>query len=417
MTPDSALPAHALLLGWPKSAVLLFEIALQLAGEHEISTVLQHIVNEAPMVADARYAALGVHQDGVMTTFVHHGLDEETVSRIGHLPEGRGLLGELTVADRPMRLAEISTHPDSCGFPPGHPPMHSFLGVPIARGGRRYGNLYLTEKRGGGLFTDEDEALVVALAGFAAGAIESAQLVESERARVAAVANAAGAAEQAQARRVMLGEVFAAQEAERARVSRDLHDDVGQALTSVLLGLRLVERSLDGDDVDLIDARGLVAEVRELVGDALVGARRLAFELRPTVLDDIGLAPALARLGDDVAGRSGLTVEVAVYGLDGDIRVGGEFETVVYRVVQEALTNVVRHANATTASVTVTLANGRLRALVEDDGDGFDPGAPLSGRHLGVAGMTERSELVGGTLMVDSRPGHGATIRLEVPID
>ena len=417
MAPDPALPVHARLLGWPRSAVLLFEIALQLAGEHEFSAVLQHIVDEASSVADARYAALGVHHDGMMITFIHHGLDEDAVSRIGHLPEGRGLLGELTIADRPIRLAEISTHPDSCGFPPGHPPMHTFLGVPIARGGRRYGNLYLTEKRGGGLFTDEDEALVVALAGFAAGAIESAQLVESERARVAAVADAVAAAEQARARRVMLGEVFAAQEAERARVSRDLHDDVGQALTSVLLGLRLVERSLDGDDVDLVDARGLVAEVRELVGDALVGARRLAFELRPTVLDDIGLAPALARLADDVAGRSGLSVEVAVHGLDGDIRVGGEFETVVYRVVQEALTNVVRHADATTVSVTVTLANGRLRALVEDDGDGFDPGAPLSGRHLGVAGMTERSELVGGTLMVDSRPGHGATIRLEVPIE
>ena len=255
MAPDSALPAHANLLGWPKSAVLLFDIALQLAGEHDFSALLQHIVDEASSVADARYAALGVHQDGVMTTFVHHGLDDETVSRIGNLPEGRGLLGELTIADRPMRLAEISTHPDSCGFPLGHPPMHSFLGVPIARGGRRYGNLYLTEKRDGGLFTDEDEALVVALAGFAAGAIESTQLVESERARVAAVAAATSAAEQARARRVMLGEVFAAQEAERARVSRDLHDDVGQALTSVLLGLRLVERSLDDDDVDLADAR------------------------------------------------------------------------------------------------------------------------------------------------------------------
>ena len=417
MAPDSALPAHANLLGWPKSAVLLFDIALQLAGEHDFSALLQHIVDEASSVADARYAALGVHQDGVMTTFVHHGLDEATVTRIGQLPAGRGLLGELTIADRPMRLTEISTHPDSCGFPRGHPPMHSFLGVPIARGGRRYGNLYLTEKRDGGLFTDEDEALVVALAGFAAGAIESTQLVESERARVAAVAAAAAAAEQAQARRVMLGEVFAAQEAERARVSRDLHDDVGQALTSVLLGLRLVERSLDDDDVDLADARGLVGEVRELVGDALVGARRLAFELRPTVLDDIGLAPALARLGDEVAGRSGLTVEVAVHGLDGDIRVGGEFETVVYRVVQEALTNAVRHADATTVSVTVLFADGRLRALVEDDGNGFDPAAPRSGRHLGVAGMIERSELVGGILTVDSRPGHGATIRLEVPIE
>ncbi len=414
MAPDSALPAR--LSGWPKRALLLFDIALELAAEHDLPAVLQRIVDGAAVIGDARYAALGVYNDGRITNFVHHGIDEDVVARIGHLPEGHGLLGEVSVASRPMRLAEISSHPDSCGFPPGHPTMRTFLGVPVARGGRRYGNLYLTEKYGDALFSDEDEALVVALAAFAAGAIESAQLVESERARVAAVAEAVAADERARTRRVMLGEVLAAQEAERARVSRDLHDDVGQALTSVLLGLRLVEGSLAGDDVDVVDGRRRVADVRELVTDALMRARRLAFDLRPTVLDDIGLAPALQRLGDDVAERSGLTVEVAVHGLDGEVRLAGEFETVVYRVVQEALTNVVRHARATTASVTVTWADGRLRALVEDDGVGYEPDAPRSGRHLGVEGMTERSELAGGILTVDSRPGHGTTIRLEISI-
>jgi signal transduction histidine kinase len=414
MAPDSTLPAR--LSGWPKRALLLFEVALELASEHDLPAVLQRIVDGAATVADARYAALGVYGDGRIINFVHCGLDEDAVARIGYLPEGRGLLGEVIVGEGPVRLAAISTHPASVGFPPGHPPMQSFLGVPVARGSRRYGNLYLTEKRSATGFSDEDEAFVVALAGFAAGAIESAQLVESERARVVAVAEAAAAEERARTRRVMLGEVLAAQEAERARVSRDLHDDVGQALTSVLLGLRLVERSFADDDVDLADGRRRVADVRDLVTDALMRARRLAFDLRPTVLDDIGLAPALQRLGEDVAERTGLVVEVAVHSGDGDARFAEEFETVVYRVVQEALTNVVRHAHATSASVTVTLADGRLRALVEDDGVGFDPDAPRTGRHLGFAGMSERAQLAGGNLTVDSRPDYGTTIRLEVPI-
>ena len=399
---------------WPARALLLFEVALELAGEHDLAAVLQRIVDGAATVADARYAALGVYDGGRITSFVYHGLDEDVVARIGRFPEGRGLLGDLIVADGPVRVADISTHPDSCGFPSGHPAMRTLLGVPVARGGRRYGNLYVTEKHGQVAFSDEDEAFVVALAGFAACAIESAQLVESERDRSVAVAEAVAAEERAHARRVMLGEVLAAQEAERARVSRDLHDDVGQALTSVLLGLRLVEGSLSGDHVDVADGRRQLADVRELVADALVRARRLAFDLRPTVLDDIGLAPALQRLGVDVAERSGLVVEVAVHGLDD--RLAGEFETVVYRVMQEALTNVVRHARARSASVSVTLADGRLRALVDDDGVGFDPAAPRVGRHLGLEGMTERAELVGGVLTVESWSGHGTTIRLEVPI-
>src|SRR3546814_3176652 len=244
--------------------------------------------------------------------------------------------------------------------------MRTFLGVPILRAGRRYGNLYLTEKAGAALFDDTDEALVTALAAFAAGAIETAELLTRERSRAAAV-------EQARARRELLGQVIAAQEAERARVSRDLHDDVGQALTSVLLGLRRVEDSLARPDVNAVDARRRVAELRELVADGLRRTRQLAFDLRPTVLDDVGLAAALQRLTDDVASRSGLSVELDTAALAPDERLAPEVETVIYRVVQEALTNVVRHASATTASVALAGRDGTIRVFVEDDGTGFEP--------------------------------------------
>ncbi|MEQ1699059.1 MAG: HAD-IC family P-type ATPase [Ilumatobacteraceae bacterium] len=259
------------------------------------------------------------------------------------------------------------------------------------------------------------EALVVAFAAFAVGAIESAHLVQAERARADAVAELAAAKERAASKREMLGQILNAQEAERARVSRDLHDDVGQALTSVLLGLRLLESSLAGDEVALDDARRRTDDVRSLVTDALGRTRQLAFDLRPTVLDDVGLLPALERLSQDMTARGDTIVAVAAHGFVAD-RLPPEIETVVYRVVQEALTNITRHARAATASITVIVAEGRVRVLVEDDGVGLETNAVPGRGHLGLTGMVERADLVGGTVELSSTPGSGTTLLLELPL-
>lgn len=387
----------------------LLSAALELSDAHDRDTVLQRIVNGAAVVAESQYAALGVYGgDGRLMTFVHHGVDAATIDAIGRYPDGHGLLGEVIIADRPVRVHDIDSDPRSEGFPEGHPLMRTFLGVPILRGGRRYGNLYVSEKLDGRTFDDTDEALLVALAAFAAGAIETTELLAAERQQAAVE-------EQARARRELLGHVIAAQEAERARVSRDLHDDVGQALTSVLLGLRLVEDALARPTIDADDARAHVADLRELVADALRRARDLAFDLRPTVLDDIGLGAALERLTSTIAARAALTIELAVTGLEANERLTPETETVLYRVVQEALTNVVRHAGATTASVTISATAKRVRALVEDDGVGFDPSAELDRPHLGVDGIHERAALAGGTVAITSAPGTGTAVMLEVP--
>ena len=402
--------------GWPLKVQTLLEAVLVLAGEHELDTVLWRIVAGAATIADAKYAALGIYSEtGAIESFIHYGMDDDIVARIGSLPGGRGLLGEVIVASGPIRLAELGVDPRSCGFPPNHPPMRTFLGVPVGRGGRRYGNLYVTEKADGEPFAEEDEALVVAFAAFAVGAIESAHLVQAERARAEAVAELAAARERAGFKREMLGEILNAQEAERARVSRDLHDDVGQALTSVLLGLRLVESSLASDEVALDDARRRTDDVRALVADALRRTRKLAFDLRPTVLDDVGLVPALERLAQEMTARGDTAVALAADGFAAD-RLAPEIETVVYRVVQEALTNVTRHADAATASITVIVAEGRLRALVEDDGCGFKTDAAPTRGHLGLKGMAERADLVGGTVELSSTPGSGTTVLLELPL-
>ncbi|MBF6557845.1 MAG: GAF domain-containing sensor histidine kinase [Acidimicrobiales bacterium] len=409
-TRDGAGPAG------PGRLQALLGAALELSGEHEFEAVLRRIVEGAAAIAEAAYAALGIYDEtGAIESFITHGIDENAAARIGAPPQGRGLLGEVIVASGPIRVEDIGTDPRSCGFPACHPPMRSFLGVPVGHGGRRYGNLYLTEKAGGMPFGEEDEALVAAYAAFAACAIESARLVASERARAEAVAELAAAEERDRLRRQMLGEILDAQEAERARVARDLHDDVGQALTSVLLGLRLVESSLGKNEADLDDARLRTEEVRDLVADALGRTRHLAFELRPTVLDDMGLLAALERLVADTSTRTATAVGLATHGV-GDDRLAPEIETVAYRVVQEALTNVARHSQAKSASVTVSVAEGRLRALVEDDGVGFDPVAAARCGHLGLEGMAERAALVGGSLETSSAPGAGATVRLEVPL-
>ena len=387
-----------------------------LSDEHELDTVLRQIVAGAATIAEAKYAALGIYNKaGAIESFIHHGMDDDTAARIGSLPDGHGLLGEVIVASGPIRLADLSADARSGGFPLHHPPMRTFLGVPVGRGGRRYGNLYLTEKTDGGPFADQDEALVVAFAAFAVGAIESAQLVQAERARADAVAGLAAATERVVFKREMLGEILNAQEAERARVSRDLHDDVGQALTSVLLGLRLVESALASGEVALDDARRRTDDVRALVADALRRTRKLAFDLRPTVLDDVGLVPALERLAQDMTARADTTVSFAAHGFGAD-RLPTEIETVIYRVVQEALTNITRHAGAATASITVIVAEGRVRALVEDDGVGFETDAVPTRGHLGLKGMAERADLVGGTVELSSTTGTGTTVLLELPL-
>ncbi len=394
---------------------LLLRAALDLSVEHDPDRILDQVVRSAAAVAGARYAALGVYgRDGTIERFVHHGVTDATVEEIGHYPTGEGLLGALIVSDGPIRLADLTRDRRAYGFPPHHPEMHAFLGVPLRVGDRRYGNLYVTEKLDGTTFDVQDEHLMVTLASFAAAAIEGTRLVSAEWERARALADLAAAGQRIRSRAETLARVIDAQEAERARVARDLHDQIGQALTSVLLGLRLVDGSLSSDQPDLAEVRSRSAEVRSLVADALEEVRRLAFELRPTVLDDIGLVAALQRLADDTTARHDVAVELTFHGLSDDERLPADHETVVYRVVQEALTNVCRHAQATRVAVDVRNRHDQLQASVTDDGIGFALDAVRSGS-LGLAGMHERAELVGGNLEIDSASGAGTRVVLKVP--
>ena len=528
----------------------LVETGIAINSELSLDGVLERIVEAAARVTGAEYAALGVidPSGSGLERFVTFGMAPEVQTEIGDPPHGRGILGVLIKDARPLRLHDLTEDPRSVGFPPGHPQMHSFLGVPIRLRGVAYGNLYLTEKEGGD-FTDEDEELVTLLAAQAAVALENARLYESATtwsqqleslnevgaalvgeleldpllelvvarlrdligARLVAIALPAGetlriaAADgvgsdtlaaismleadsktahvmergrseridslledpevnQEVARRLgastglyvplrarertigvliahdkigrdhrfssadlrlaeqfalrasiavdlsrrvardSLRRVVAGQEVERRRLARELHDETGQALTSILLGLRTVEDAHSDVNVD-----GL----RELVVGTLQDVRRLAVQLRPKALDDFGLVAALERLVQTFSESSGISVELEAQ--IGEERLPSDVETTVYRIVQEALTNVVKHAEAHRVSILLVRRGGTVTAVVEDDGQGFDPAA-VRDDSLGLEGMRERVELHDGRMVVEASRGSGTTLRIEMPL-
>jgi signal transduction histidine kinase len=532
----------------------LVRAGIALSSELSLDELLRRLVETAAVLTRARYAALGViDRDGQqLERFITHGIDADESKAIGDLPRGRGILGVLITDVETLRLHDLSDDPRSVGFPPNHPPMRSFLGVPVMLRGVAYGNLYLTEKEGGADFDAEDEDLVGLLAAQAAVAIENARLYEASRrwsqqlealnevgnalateidlprllelivrrlrelidARLIALAVPRGdgtlvieAADGERAEEILglelepagskagrvlerrrgervdsllddpevdyglgrpigartglyvplivrdrpigvivahdksgddprftnddlrLTETFAsraavavdqsrrvatdalrrvveAQELERRRLARELHDQTGQELTSVLLGLRAVEDAPDSEarEQALRNVRGQVVET-------LHDVRRLAVELRPKALDDFGLVPAVERLAESFVVQTGLRLDVEAQ--LGKERCSSDVETALYRMVQEALTNVVKHAQARSVSIVLTHARGTITAVIEDDGRGFDPEAAREG--MGLDGMRERLGLIGGKLGIESRPGGGTTLVAKVP--
>ena len=204
-----------------------------------------------------------------------------------------------------------------------------------------------------------------------------------------------------------LRRVVAAQELERERLARELHDETGQALTSILLGLKGLEDTVTSDD-----GRRAVAKLRELVVGTLQDVRRLAVELRPKALDDFGLVPALERLTEGFSDQTGIAVDLEATAV---ARLPAEVETALYRIVQESLTNVAKHADARTVSVVLTRQVGVVTTVIEDDGRGFDPARAGQDR-FGLQGMRERVQLLDGNLRVESRSGAGTTLVVQVPL-
>lgn len=361
----------------------LLDALLLVASELDLDAVLQRIVEAAAGLVGARYAALGVlDEEGEgLARFVWTGMPDDAVERIGYVPRGHGLLGLLITDARPIRLEDLGTHPSSTGFPPGHPPMRTFLGVPVRIRGKAYGNLYLTEKDGGGPFTADDEALVVALAAAAGVAVENARL------------------------HARLAELVVAEE--RDRIARDLHDNVIQGLFATGLSLQGAARMADHPEV----VQRIDAAVDEL--DRTVRRiRTTVFELGSSALGGRSLRREVLDVSAEAA---------RVLGFEPDVRLEGPIDVVVGEretehaaaVVRELLANVARHAEASSAQVEVTATGERLTIVVRDDGAGIGEGG-AGGR--GVANLRARASALGGHFGVAPGPDGGTVAVWDVPL-
>lgn len=508
-------------------------------GDLELQQVLRHIAEAALTLVDAEYAALGViDRDGRLDQFIHVGMPADVAHLIGHLPEGHGILGAVIESEHPIRLERLSEDPRAAGFPQHHPPMTSFLGVPVRVRGEIFGNLYLTN-RAGGTFTDEDEELVLALASTAAIAIDNArryeeaqrlQRLSSALAEITAALLAADTGssfgvlaervaslvevdlvyivvpdpvsgnlrvdtargvgsdsiegaelpdDSAAARAIAGGDVvvlrdvgdrettplgllaastvavpllvsgvaagalcgsrrssdrrfsaedlstlaeFAAQAGialalaqaradrqrldlveERARIARDLHDNVIQRLFGAGLGLQALAAKIPAH-ADSIAA--YVAEIDAAIADF----RTAIFALRTT---DLGsFRHRLLDVANDAAALLGNSPRVAFTGPI-DLMVSGVLADDAAAVVREALSNVARHAQATTAEVSVSVTDSRLDILVEDDGVGI----PSSRAHEGgIVNLLARARAHGGTCEFEPREAGGTRVRWSVPL-
>jgi signal transduction histidine kinase len=361
----------------------LVQAGLVLASELSLPSILQKIVELACQVADARYGALGVlDSDGRMIfDFITHGVTEEERRAIGNLPVGKGILGLLITEARPIRLTRIQDHPRSVGFPPNHPPMTSFLGVPMKVRGRIYGNLYLTEKRGAAEFTEQDQEAVVTLAAQAGVAIENARLQEDLR-RLAVLED-------------------------RERIAQELHDGVIQSLFAVGMGLQAAGAMTDDPETVRGRLDAAVNDVDRVIRDL----RNYIFGLGGGPADR-ELSRALHGLADELRRGSDIAIRVDV-----DPAAPGALAsraTDIAQFAREALTNAVRHSGAATVSVVISREDGSFVVEIEDDGKGFDPEA-TEGPGRGLGNLRARAQSLGADLDIDSEPGRGTKVRLVMP--
>lgn len=220
-------------------------------------------------------------------------------------------------------------------------------------------------------------------------------------------------AERENLRAQLLERVLAAQEEERRRIARELHDEAGQALTSLMVGFGILQQNLE----DPYAVAANLADLKLTTNRILENLHRLAIDLRPASLDHVGLVAALRQYADVCSRQSGLSIDFETVCIDEHQRFPPEIETTIYRIVQEALTNAMRHAQANHVDIILECRNGHLIAIVEDDGVGFDPNTINTQEHLGVFGMRERAAMVGGTLTIESSPGGGTTVHVEVPYE
>ena len=359
---------------------------MTMTEELAVEPILAKLVHAARELVNARYAALGVPDGaGGFAQFIMSGITDEEIEAIGPLPRQHGLLAAILEEPAPYRSADVQSDPRYQGWPDAHPDMHSLLGVPIISKGQIIAAFWLTDKEGAAEFTEADQQLIELLAAHAAIALENARLFE--RSRELSVVE------------------------ERNRLARELHDSVAQTLFSTVLTAEAAATLIDRDAGR---AKEQLRKLQELTRDAVQEMRSLIFELRPAELEADGLVPTLRKHVEVVSRVYHANVEVQV---TGERRLQEKVERELFRIAQEALNNALKHSQAETIRVELKMNRKRVRLTVSDDGVGFEPAdARMRSKRLGLTSMQERAEAVGGSLEIESCPGEGTKIRLELPV-
>jgi signal transduction histidine kinase len=358
-----------------------------IAGVLSIERVLQLIVDRVRELSGAEYAALGiVGGDGYLERFLTSGMSDAERARIGALPRGRGLLGLIIREDRSLRIDDISSDPRRHGFPPNHPAMHSFLGVPVRSKGHTVGNLYLTNKHGARAFSAADQRLVEMFALHAGIAIENARLHE-EVGRLAVVED-------------------------RQRISQDLHDGIIQSLYAVALSLEDVPEII-ADVPAAGSAR--VDRAIDAIHQTIRDIRNFILGLDPELFDGADLATGLRRLVEEF--RVNTLIDLELHLPDSPPALAPATIGHLLVMAREALSNVARHSAASRATAEVSTTNTTLRMVIGDNGRGFDPRAARTEEHHGLSNLQSRAVGLGGRLDISSEPGAGTRLEILVPLD
>jgi signal transduction histidine kinase len=363
----------------PERLHALIDAILLIETDADLDGLLSRIIETASQLVGARYGALGViARDGTtLSRFITYGIDPAERTAIGAEPRGHGLLGEIIRRRTTLRIDDLARHENSSGFPPHHPPMQRFLGVPVTTGdGHTFGNLYLTDPLDGEPFSEEDEQLTEAL-GRAAGLIIDQAMLRTNM------------------RELTLSE-------ERERLARDLHDTVIQRLFGVGLALQMSLHSIVNDDV-----RDRINNVLDELDETIHEIRTTIFEIDQDLVVGPTLEERVKKMSGEIESRLGVRANVKV-SADIDHSVGPRCAQHCVQALREILSNVVRHSEASAVEIQLDTLENLVEIIVHDNGVGFIPNVG-SGR--GVRNLASRARELGGNCTIESRIGGGTTVR------
>jgi PAS domain S-box-containing protein len=374
----------------------LHEIELEISAESDLSRILEVVTRRAAELLDASHCNTFIRERDEAALTLVASLESKFIGL--RLEEGEGLAGLALITGESQGVDDYSKWQgrahvfDAEGFGPS-------IAAPLKWQQTVIGAISLSRKRGEERFTGEDSRLLKQLAAEAAIAIHQATLFDE-------------AQENQRRLQILSRRLIDAQEAERKRLSRELHDQIGQALTAVQISLQVLQSPCDGTSASPLN------DCLAIIDDALQQVHDLSLDLRPSLLDDLGLVAALRWYVDRVASRAGL-----VRCFEADVletRLAPQIETACFRIAQEALTNVLRHAHAATVWVQVTQRDSGLQLVVQDDGVGFDVRTAMSrtgvNASLGLQGMQERAAALGGIVDIKSQHGNGVEVLASFPL-